>query len=512
MLNRFVAQNFLSAPANASPWLLLVCLLAGLAGCEQVQSDFVFNEKTQELLPEAEVKVKNTLVSSFGSPAQPTIPAFFPVDRGQITLEIADFDPEKPTELLIEPVETDVDLVGKKLQFLFDPEDQFDVTMEAIEEELPDPIAELDGITIAAYDAESGKLTLSKALPDLELIEPGLELAANPNYKLHQGQFLYEQHCQHCHGVSGSGDGPTARYMEPKPRDYRKGIFKFTSTGSRDHVSTADLKHIIVEGIPGTYMPSFKLLSDESLDLIVNYVKFLAMRGETEGMLNVEVGLDFNKKVLADELEGVTDPKEIEEITTEFKEDMNEFLEVDYPEIAFFGQLDLADAWIEADNEDAIVYASVPQTDPYGPSAADPSLTSIENGRILYLGKDAQCASCHGDGGKGDGFQTRQLQKRREGGDFTVPGLHDDWYNPLKPRDLTSDIYRGGRRPIDIFRRIYVGIKGTPMPAFGGKSLTDQQIWDVVNYVMYLPHEDTMSIPKLPKAEASEGPEVSLAE
>ena len=36
--------------------------------------------------------------------------------------------------------------------------------------------------------------------------------------------------------------------------------------------------------------------------------------------------------------------------------------------------------------------------------------------------------------------------------------------------------------------RIEAGIKGTPMPAFGAK-LTEQQKWDIVNYVLYLPHE-----------------------
>ena len=49
-------------------------------------------------------------------------------------------------------------------------------------------------------------------------------------------------------------------------------------------------------------------------------------------------------------------------------------------------------------------------------------------------------------------------------------------------------MFRGGRRPIDIYARIEAGIKGTPMPAFGAK-LTEQQKWDIVNYVLYLPHE-----------------------
>ncbi len=46
------------------------------------------------------------------------------------------------------------------------------------------------------------------------------------------GYALYRRNCLHCHGVSGAGDGPTAPFLYPLPRDYRKGIFKFTSTPS----------------------------------------------------------------------------------------------------------------------------------------------------------------------------------------------------------------------------------------------------------------------------------------
>jgi len=63
----------------------------------------------------------------------------------------------------------------------------------------------------------------------------------------------------------------------------------------------------------------------------------------------------------------------------------------------------------------------------------------------------------------------------------------------LQPRNLTLGQYRGGRRPVDIFRRVYAGIKGTPMPAFGRTALKDDEIWDVVNYVMSLPYQSAPS-------------------
>src|SRR5690606_27876037 len=104
---------------------------------------------------------------------------------------------------------------------------------------------------------------------------------------------------------------------------------------------------------------------------------------------------------------------------------------------------------------------------------------------------------CHGPNGLGDG-----------GGD----DLHDDWnkvkadwqkintdgriedafalpIQELRPRNLRLGIYRGGQRPVDIYRRIHAGIKGTPMPA-AGNVLKPEQIWDVVNYVKQLPYEE----------------------
>ena len=43
---------------------------------------------------------------------------------------------------------------------------------------------------------------------------------------------------------------------------------------------------------------------------------------------------------------------------------------------------------------------------------------------------------------------------------------------------------RGGFRPIDIYRRGFAGINGTPMPSFS--LLLNDTLWHLVNYVEYL--------------------------
>ena len=43
----------------------------------------------------------------------------------------------------------------------------------------------------------------------------------------------------------------------------------------------------------------------------------------------------------------------------------------------------------------------------------------------------------------------------------------------------------GGRRPVDVYRRIYSGINGTPMPAFGDALAEEPDtIWHLVHYIL----------------------------
>ena len=45
------------------------------------------------------------------------------------------------------------------------------------------------------------------------------------------------------------------------------------------------------------------------------------------------------------------------------------------------------------------------------------------------------------------------------------------------PRNLRLGIYRGGRRPLDLYRRAFSGINGTPMPAAPGV-IKPEQVWN----------------------------------
>lgn len=322
-------------------------------------------------------------------------------------------------------------------------------------------------------------------------------------HRLRRGRGLYMQHCMHCHGYSGGGDGPTAKYLNPLPRDYRLGKFKFTSTTTQSKASRDDLKRTIEKGIPGTYMPAFvPMLKETEIDDIIEYVRWLALRGEIEQRMAILLaGEGYTREAWKNAEAQVS--KKYDEALKQWKKDganpktepsRESFLpetklenyKNGYMREDFEQRIDtLAQDWVRADSEAVVVRPKVPRT----PSTPE----SIARGRALFLSKKTLCWSCHGQTGRGNGYQTTSFQKSTDplakGAENPEPGLYDDWGNKIRPRNLTSGIYRGGRRPIDLFRRIASGIKGTPMSGFR-TALKDEDIWDLVNYVMSIPYKE----------------------
>ena len=80
----------------------------------------------------------------------------------------------------------------------------------------------------------------------------------------------------------------------------------------------------------------------------------------------------------------------------------------------------------------------------------------------------------------------------------------DDWGNPLRPANLNRGIYKGGRRPLDIYWRIAKGINGAQMPAHYPSPFNEKKIWDLVNFVLALPYEPEL-LKDAPAAAAGAG-------
>jgi mono/diheme cytochrome c family protein len=306
------------------------------------------------------------------------------------------------------------------------------------------------------------------------------------------GFALYRRNCLHCHGVSGAGDGPTSPFLYPAPRDYRKGIFKFTSTPSGARPHRDDLRRTIKNGLHGTSMPAFDaLLSADELEQVIDYVVFLSVRGETE------LGL-IEEAAISDEKDPNTLSADIlKEVAT-----------------GVFNKWKLA--------QTQVLNPPIPRT----PS----SLASILRGRELFLGRTSEkleCSGCHGALALGNGAsfvdqdvfndvvfggnpseRAARVEQLPDAVKTLWKQKPDEWGNPLRPANLQRGIYKGGRRPLDLYWRLAKGINGAQMPAHY-PTVNEQKIWDLVNFVLALPYQpelltDPSSIVEAPAIASTE--------
>jgi len=92
-----------------------------------------------------------------------------------------------------------------------------------------------------------------------------------------RGKAVYDAHCVECHGPTGRGDGASAAYLVPRPRDFTAGKYKIRSTESGSVPSDDDLIASVRRGLYATAMPGWdRILSDGDITDVVQYVKSLS--------------------------------------------------------------------------------------------------------------------------------------------------------------------------------------------------------------------------------------------
>ena len=358
----------------------------------------------------------------------------------------------------------------------------------------PEQLEEVDSLLAAMFGTPDEPAVPSLAgVADLEGVNlshvfdlPRLQMAAGPvgSDALGNPRGLYREHCAHCHGITGDGNGPTAAFLNPYPRDYRPGKFKFKSTPIGYRPTHDDLKKIVLDGIPGTAMPSFALLTDIEVESLVYYVKYLAIRGETERTL---------LKASTDLLEGERLVKLVPDSAPEAEKQSQQEQLSGIKEMA----APIVRQWADAPNH-------VVEVPPRPEMTASELAESRRIGRDLFYGTVANCVKCHGDSALGDGVLTDyddwalefiKDKSRDVVGEYVARGLPQP--RNIRPRNLRLGAYRGGMRPIDLYWRIKNGIEGVPMPAStmkpegdpNQKGLTSDDVWHIVNYVQSLPYE-----------------------
>jgi c(7)-type cytochrome triheme protein len=88
-----------------------------------------------------------------------------------------------------------------------------------------------------------------------------------------RGGAVYRQLCAVCHGESGNGAGPLAAPLDPAPRDFTVGKYKFRTTMPSSIPTDHDIYTTITQGVPGTSMPPFANLSREDRWALTQFVK-----------------------------------------------------------------------------------------------------------------------------------------------------------------------------------------------------------------------------------------------
>ena len=181
-------------------------------------------------------------------------------------------------------------------------------------------------------------------------------------------------------------------------------------------------------------MPSFRFMADDDVDAVIDYVMLLSSRGELEYRL------------------GQISQGELTE-----DDDLVPALVAEQAQA-------IAGSWDEAESQ--IVRPLTREI------TATPE--TLEAGAKAFV--QLNCYKCHGRDGRGN----KQFDVGK-----------DDWGRIAYAADLTTGMLHGGRRPVDVYRRIYSGINATPMPAFAqpdsGKGETELQrsetIWNLAHFI-----------------------------
>ncbi len=237
-------------------------------------------------------------------------------------------------------------------------------------------------------------------------------------------------------------------------------------------------------------MPSFLVLPDNEIEALIHYVRYLSVRGEVERLLIDYATYELDGKIEPTDAEPNPPPESrLVDLTAsdEVQQEQNEVIRSFVAEVT--------QKWLDAESSVTSVTAPNP----------DRNLAkSIDHGRDLFYGPLANCIKCHGDSALGDGETndyddwTKELEPSKP--ELIAKLIKKGALPPrtIHPRNLRLGVYRGGRRPIDLYWRLKNGIDGTPMPAVpmlpadaqpGAQGLSEADLWSLIDYVRNLPYE-----------------------
>jgi mono/diheme cytochrome c family protein len=243
-----------------------------------------------------------------------------------------------------------------------------------------------------------------------------------PAAVLNRGLTAYRHYCVGCHGMKGDGQAPSAASMNPPPRDFTRGIFKFRSVPRDTLPSDEDLLHTLRYGLKGTHMPGWGTLPGEEASSLIQYIKTFSPRWREE-----------------------TPGKAIPMPQDPWGQ----------------GQRNVAVTRGEA------VYHALSQCWACHPAyATKQQILEMTRAEMIRAGKTPPGSIPWRD----------RLDRSRE-----VACA----FGKVKPPDFLADTLRASRDKTTLYQVIAAGIGGTPMPSWY-QELSAQDLWAVVHYVQEL--------------------------
>ena len=126
-----------------------------------------------------------------------------------------------------------------------------------------DILPKLSFVLVAGISASFSIMTIQSQASSKVLIAN----KSNNKVDAKKGAVIYKQNCAVCHGDTGKADGPAARSLTPKPRDFTQGIFQYAK-------SDTELLAFIKQG--KSPMPAWgQTLKDEQIKDVIAFIHTL---------------------------------------------------------------------------------------------------------------------------------------------------------------------------------------------------------------------------------------------
>lgn len=141
-----------------------------------------------------------------------------------------------------------------------------------------------------AATAKQERSRLEEQVDDLQVELQRSEARGVESLRAVEGRGVYARYCATCHGGNGDGEGPTARFLGVRPRDFTTGSYKWRTTPTGALPTDGDIERTIARGVPGTPMPQWSgKLTESQIGDVVAYIKGFSERFVEEADEEVEL-------------------------------------------------------------------------------------------------------------------------------------------------------------------------------------------------------------------------------